>query len=153
MASYTQQLQRLVEDYIQAGKSWPTDLRSVAAWAVNSGLWQPQQSAIISQCADQLARALREEYIKDPQGRRVRTKHPAPTYQNGKQLVFWDDIRTASRDHMRAAFQTRRRQIVGDCHQLKTDIDSYNDNYNQAQPVQMVFDFTQDLQELDAATP
>ena len=66
MASYTQQLQRLVEDYIQAGKSWPTDLRSVAAWAVNSGLWQPQQSAIISQCADQLARALREEYIKDP---------------------------------------------------------------------------------------
>ena len=54
---------------------------------------------------------------------------------------------------MRAAFQTRRRQIVGDCHQLKTDIDSYNDNYNQAQPVQMVFDFTQDLQELDAATP
>ena len=151
--SYTQQMQRLAEDYIQAGEPWPATARAIAAWAIRNNLWQPQPSAVISQCADHLARALREEYRTDPQGRRVRAKHLAPIYQNGKQMVFWDDIQTASRDHMRAAFQTRRRQIVGDCHQLKTDLDSYNENFNTSQPIQMVFDFTQDLQEWDAATP
>ncbi len=153
MASYTQQLQRIADDYKQAGEPWPASARAIAAWAIRNNLWQPQPSAVVSQCADHLARALREEYITDPQGRRVRAKHHAPSYQNGKQMALWDDIKTASRDHMRAAFQTRRRQIVGDCHQLKTDIDSYNDNYNLFQPIQMVFDFTQDLQELDADIP
>ena len=152
-STYNQQMRRLFDDYQQDGGTWPTDLQTVAAWAVRNRLWQPQQSAVISQCADHLARALREEYITDRQGRRVRAKHPAPTYRNGKQLMLWDDIRTASRDHMRAAFQTRRRQIVGDCHQLKTDVDSYNDNYNSGQQIPMIFDFTQDLQELDATIP
>jgi hypothetical protein len=31
---------------------------------------------------------------------------------------------------MEIAFQQRRQQILGDCRQLKTDVDSYNDNYN-----------------------
>ena len=148
--SYTQQMQRLVGEYIQAGETWPTTVRAVATWAIQNNLWQPQQSATVSQCADHLSRALREEYRTDPQGRRVRAKHPAPVFQSGKQMVFWDDIKTASRDHMRAAFQTRRQQVVGDCQQLKTDMDSYNDNYNPGQPIQMVFDFSQDLKELDA---
>ena len=29
----------------------------------------------------------------------------------------------------------------------------FNDNYNTGQPIQTVFDFTQDLQELDASAP
>lgn len=149
--SYSQQMQRLVEDYREAGEVWPTTMRTVAAWAVRQGRWQPQPSAIIGQCAEHLSRALREEYLTDPQGRRVRAKHPAPIYQDGKQMILWDDIQTASRSHMQAAFQTRRRQIVGDCHQLKTDVDSYNQNHNTERPIQMVFDFTQDLDEWDAA--
>ena len=147
------QLQDIVDDYIQAGRIWPTTTRDVAAWAILNDRWKPQPSALVTQCADQISRAMREEYRTDPQGRRVRAKHPAPVYQNGKQMVLWDDISTASPGHMRAAFQTRRRQIVGDCHQLKTDLDSYNDNHNNGQPIQMVFDFAQDLQELDAAMP
>ena len=151
--SYNRQMQQLVEEYRQSGGVWPAPTRAVAAWAVHNNRWKPQPSAVISQCADHISRALREEYITDSQGRRVRTKHPAPTYQNGKQTSFWDDIRTASPGHMQAAFQVRRRQIVGDCNQLKTDIDSYNDNYNTGQQIRMIFDFTQDLRELDAALP
>ena len=148
--SYSEQMQEIVRQYQAAGEPWPAASRTIATWAIRNKLWQPQPSAIISQCADQLSRALREEYRTDPQGRRVRAKHPAPMCQGGKQMLLWDDIKTASRDHMHTAFQTRRRQIVGDCHQLKTDIDSYNDNYNVGQTIPMVFDFTQDLQELDA---
>ena len=42
-------------------------------------------------------------------------------------------------------------QIVGDCRQLKMDVDSYNDNRLPVQPIQMIFDFTYDLEELALA--
>ena len=51
---------------------------------------------------------------------------------------------------MQAAFAQRRQQIVGDCHRLKIDVDSYNENRSPEQPIQMVFDFSDDLAELKA---
>ena len=150
MPSFTEQLQRIVTRYREDGQPWPATSRALAAWAISNGLWQPQRAALLSQCADQISRALREEYITDPQGRRVRTKHPARVERDGKQLVLWDDIRTASRSHMRVAFQSRRQQIVGDCHQLKIDVDSFNDNRSPLEPIQMNFNFTRDLEELEA---
>jgi hypothetical protein len=91
---------------------------------------------------------MREEYIVDVQGRRVRAKHAARV----EQAVFWADIRTAPREHMEIAFRQRRQQILGDCHQLKDDVDSYNENQGTGAPIQMVFDFTNDLLELEAVT-
>ena len=46
--------------------------------------------------------------------------------------------------------QQRRHQIVGDCRQLKMDVDSYNQNRTPDQPIQMIFDFTYEsgIQEL-----
>ena len=148
MASYVEQLQRIVRNYREDGQRWPASSRAVAAWAISQNLWQPQRGALINQCAEQISRALREEYITDPQGRRVRTKHSARVEEDGEQLVLWDDIRTASRSHMRIAFQQRRHQIVGDCHQLKMDADSFNENQYPAHPIQISFDFTRDLEEL-----
>ena len=150
MPSFNGQLQRIVTQYRDEGHPWPATSRAIAAWAISNGLWHPQRTALLSQCADQISRALREEYITDPQGRRVRTKHPAKTEGDGTQLILWDDIRTASRTHMRVAFQNRRRQIVGDCHQLKQDADSFNENRSPLDPIQMNFNFTRDLEELEA---
>lgn len=92
---------------------------------------------------------MREEYIVDAQGRTVRAKHAAPVKQDGEQAFLWADIRTAGRRHMENALQQRRQQIVGDCRQLKVDADGYNENPNAGRPIQMVFDFTQDLAELE----
>jgi hypothetical protein len=50
---------------------------------------------------------------------------------------------------MELAFAQRRQQILGDCHQLKMDVDSYNDGHADETPIQMVFDFTNDLAELE----
>jgi hypothetical protein len=50
---------------------------------------------------------------------------------------------------METAFQQRRQQIVGDCHQLKVDVDSYNQNFNPGDAIQMVFDFRDDLAEVE----
>jgi hypothetical protein len=90
---------------------------------------------------------MREEYIVDPQGRTIRAKHAARV----EQAVLWGDIRTAPRAHMEIAFKQRRQQIVGDCRQLKADVDSFNDNRSPTQPIQMSFDFTRDVLELEAA--
>lgn len=148
--SLTEQLQKIVREYIEGGGEWPATTRQIAVWAIERKRWAPQSDTLISQCAEQLARAMREEYILDPQGRTVRAKHAARLQQDGEQQVLWADIRTAERSHMEIAFQQRRQQIVGDCRQLKTDVDSFNDNANPGVPLQMVFDFSADLAELEA---
>lgn len=147
MPNYSKQLQKIVDAYIQDLQPWPATTHEIAAWAVSKRIWQPQPSSVIDQCANQLARAMREEHIVDPQGRTVRAKHVAKVDRNGDQLPLWADIRTASREHMEIAFAQRRQQIVGDCKQLKTDVDSFNENRSADNPIQMIFDFTYDVEE------
>ena len=147
--SYLKQMQKIVTEYRKDRQSWPADKRTIAAWAVRTGHWQPQPGALIGQCADELARAMREEYFTDAQGRRVRAKHAAKFLKDGKQTTLWGDVRSEDRKFMVVAFSGRRQQILGECHQLKTDVDSYNQNRNSANPIQVVFDFTTDLAELD----
>jgi len=134
---------------METNQPWPATTHQIASWAISKKLWQPPPSTIIDVCADQLARAMREEHIVDPQGRTVRAKHVVRIERDGKQLRLWDDIRKAERQHMEIAFQQRRQQIVGDCRQLKTDIDSYNENRKPGKPIQMIFNFTLDLKEAE----
>jgi hypothetical protein len=152
MATYMKQMQRIVDDYRLSGEPWPTSAKAIADWAIKSARWEFPVSAIRRRCAEDIAAAMREEYTTDRKGRRVRLLHPAATKaDSGEQLVLWDDIRTAPRSHMEVSFQQRRQGIVGDCRQFKTDVDSYNDAYPDAEPIQIVFDFTMDLAELEAA--
>lgn len=48
---------------------------------------------------------------------------------------------------MEIAFQQRRQQIVGDCRQLKRDVDYFNEAHPIEPPIQMMFDFTEDVDE------
>jgi hypothetical protein len=147
--TYTEQLQKIVSEYRAAGQPWPATSHEMAVWAIAGGKWHPQHGAMVRKCAEEISDAMREEYFTDPQGRRVRTKHVARIGDGSTQIPLWADIRTATRTHMEVAFQQRRQQILGDCRQLKTDADSYNENYSSAEPIQMIFDFTDDLAELE----
>ncbi len=108
---------------------------------------------LLSKAAEDVARAMREEYAIDPQGRRVRVKHAARVVEDGVQQSLWADFRDPAvpRSHIELALKQRREQIVGDCFQLKMDTDSYNQNHNPGRTIQMVFDFTLDLEELEAS--
>lgn len=150
--SLLEQNQRIVSRYREARQPWPARTTDIARWAIKERLWEISPGTIIRQCADQIANALREVFVTDPQGRRVRLMHAAPYRQNGRQYLLWDDMRTAPHQHMRLAFQQRRQQIVMDCHQLQVDTESYNENYNKEKPVQMVFDFRLDLEELKVSS-
>ena len=147
MSTLKKQFQRIAHEYMRQRGVDYIDLQEVAEWAIRTNRWEPQKSALIRQCKEFLGRALREEYFTDPQGRRVRSKHVVVKEKNGKQISLWGDIRTADRKHMAVSFQQRRRLIVGDCCQLKMDVDSFNDNYNKDAPIQMSFNFTLDIEE------
>lgn len=150
MKTYTEQLQGIVRLYRAAHQPWPAAAKQIALWAIDSGHWEPQRAALVDQCAEELSRAMREEYITDAQGRSVRANHAARVFRDGEQLTLWADIRSATRQHMEVAFQQRRQQIVGDCRQLKVDVDSFNQNRAATQPIQIVFDFRNDLAEMEA---
>jgi hypothetical protein len=148
----TQLNQEVVDKYIAAGQPWPATARQMAEWAIQYKEWVPPRGSLVNLCADQLSRTMSEEYITDAQGRRVRAKHVVRTEQEGKQRYLWDDIRRADHAHMEVAFQQRRHQIMADCLQLKKDVDSYNENRQPVSPIQMIFDFTEDLTELELAS-
>ena len=148
--SYYEQLRSLADQYFSDHDGSAT-AKDIAGWAIQTGRWAPQHGSMINQCAEELSRAMREDYITDAQGRTVRAKHAARIKEGGKQITLWADIRTAGHSHMERAFGQRRRQILGDCRQLKADVDSYNDNRCPTEPIQVVFDFTLDLAELEAA--
>jgi hypothetical protein len=146
-SSYTRQLWNIAEAYQESGEPWPASARTMVQWARRMKLLAMRDADIDARLADDLARALREQYYLDPQGRNVRTKHCARISINGQQQTLWDDIRTADRGFVVMATQQRRQQIVGDCRQLKTDVDSFNQNNNHGDPIKLVLDFTYDVEE------
>ena len=149
--NFTSQVQNIVKKYRAGRQPWPATAKEIAAWAIQKQLMQPHPMAFLNQCANQIADAMREEYFIDPQGRSVRAKVVAQVQRNGETLPLWQDIRSGDRAHIEIALKQRRQQIVGDCRQLKTDVDSFNQNYNTGEPVQIVFDFRRDLEEADGA--
>jgi hypothetical protein len=129
---------------------WPAPARALAVWAIRNGLWKPTESAVVTICAEAFASAMREEYFTDPQGRVVRAKHAARITKDKTQLTLWGDMRTEDPKFMATAFQNRRQQIVGDCRQLKLDVDSYNENRKPPKAFQLILDFTDDVAEAEA---
>jgi len=149
----TEWLQEIVRDYIADGQSWPAGRREIGAWAIRKKRWSPPDRSAIDQCAKEIAEAMRLEMETDPQGRTVRAKHCAKISEkdaNGQlvQKTLWFD-RSAPPDLMHISLQQRRKGILGDNKQLKTDQDSYNDNNAYGAHIQLSFDYTADLHELE----
>lgn len=149
-------LQDIVSEYIASGEPWPADRRTIAAWAVKNKRWEPPSKSNIDQCAQELAEAMRAEMETDPQGRSVRAKHCAKITEqdeSGKfvQRTLWFD-RSAPPDLMHVSLQQRRRAILGDNTQLKTDQDSYNENNTYGAYIELSFNYEPDLAELEHAS-
>ena len=145
--SYYEALQEFADEYLtETGKSEATT-HDFASWAIQTGRWEPPPDLILKRCKDDFAHALREQCIKNRPGPPVRAKHVARRVEGGEQRYFWADIRRTSRNHMENSFQLRRKQIVGDCRQLDIDRAYWNDNNPHEEPIQLSFDFTDDVEE------
>ena len=118
------------------------------ASGVAAGLLQLPEIDPYDVLAEDMAQALRAEYGTDNEGRRYRINHAVRVSKAGVQYTFWAEMGFAPHDHMEKAFAQRREQIVGDCFQLKTDVDVYNSLTAASMPkVQMVLDFADDVAE------
>ncbi len=148
MATYTEQMQNLYEEYVADGNKVPVETKTLARWAISSGRWKMRPEDVVRKCAEELSRAFRQEYRTDETGKRIRTKHAAQVFDGEAQKSLWCDIDTAPRAHMQRAFSQRRKQIVGDCHQLANDVGYYNRKNEKQAPIQLLLDFTDDVEEL-----
>ncbi len=150
--SYNKQIQTHIEEYRRTVNNGPVTSREIALWLIRESKWEPS----LDEAADILTRdvsdALRTQFTTDADGRRVRRKHAVrykETLTDGtkQQLTLWYDIEIAPPHFMLQSFQQRREGIAGDCWQLKQDVDSYNKFHNNAAPIQMLLDFTEDMEE------
>lgn len=155
-SNYLEQCQEIIHKYIDAGNEWPAPMKLVAQFAYENKLWTRKPPSIIEFASRELARAARQDYVTDPQGRRVRRLHAfRKTVNEGLEYVqrtFWTDLYTAEPEDMQLALQQRRLGILGDCRQLKVDTDSYNDNNIHDAHIQLSLDFGPDVAELELPT-
>jgi hypothetical protein len=151
MSAYSNAVKSYIDRYkAEVGDHGLIDPHALAGWAYKNGLHKPNAKTIIDAIAADIAQVFREEYRTDGLGRRYRAKHAAKTKAGNKTLSLWGDIddRNAPHEHFVRSFGQRRQQIVGDCFQLKTDADVYNDTRKPERPIQVVLDFTLDVEEL-----
>jgi hypothetical protein len=147
MPNLTEQLLKIVEDYRAADEPWPATREQIAEWAVANDRYQLTRGMAVNQCAERISRAMGLEHVKDNKGRSVRKYYAARIRENGQLVMKWDDL-NAERPFMEMAAANRRNQVLGQCLQLKNDIDSYNDRHCPDRPIQIDFNFNIDLEEL-----
>ena len=151
MTAYANQVKDYLERYqAEVGGDGLIEPHAVAAWAYQHGFHKPSLKTVIDVIAADIAQVLREEYRTDALGQRYRAKHAVRSKQGSKSLSLWADIDDdrAPREHFVRSFSQRRQQIVGDCFQLKTDVDVYNGKHPTQKQIQIPLDFTYDVEEL-----
>lgn len=151
MTAYSNQIKEYISRFKDEVRSdGLIDPQELAAWAYNKGLHKPNLSTVIDLIAADIAQVFREEYRTDKFGRSYRAKHAVKTKVGNRSQSLWGDMddENAPREHFIKSFADRRRQIVGDCVQLKTDVDVYNDKKPEMPQIQIPLDFTNDVVEL-----
>jgi hypothetical protein len=151
MSGYSNAVKDYVERYKrEVNSDGLVDPHDVAEWAYKNGLHKPSVKTVIDAIASDIAQVFREEYRVDRYGRRYRAKHATTHKRGNKTLALWADLDdpNAPHTHFVKSFAQRRQQIVGDCVQLKTDVDVYNEKRTPVEPIQVPLDFTLDVIEM-----
>ena len=147
MAKYKEALQSIWRRYEHEHGAAPATAREAVMWGVSKGLIEAPEIDPFAKLAEDMSTALREEYATDSKGRRYRVNHAVRVTKGGVQHTFWAMMKDAPRHHMQKAFIQRREQIVGDCVQLSTDVEVYNDMISGQTSIPMLFDFRDDVEE------
>ena len=151
MSAYANQVKSYIERYrTETGGDGLLDPHEVAAWAYTRGLHKPSIRTVVDAIAADIAQVFRENYRTDQHGQRYRAMHAVREKKGDKTMSLWADMddERAPRSHFVKSFSQRRQQVVGDCLQLKTDVDVYNDKNVFQPPIQLHLDFTLDVEEL-----
>ncbi len=151
MSAYADQVKAYIEKYrAEVDSDGLLDPHALAEWAYQRGLHKPSLRTVVDAIASDISKLFREEFRTNVDGQRYRAKHAVRFKRGDKTMSLWADIDDGSvpREHFAKSFSQRRQQIVGDCYQLKTDVDVYNSKNGMQKPIQIPLDFTLDVEEL-----
>lgn len=152
MAKYKDQLRAIWKQYRNEKSTDPIDLQTVAKWAIDKRLWAPRPVDLNQSLANDLAQALREEKRVDRSGREYRANIPVrQRAKDGITLFQWADIDDAPRLHVEKSVQQERRSISSDCYALLMKVEHYNDAHPDEEPIQLILDFNEDVEEMKIA--
>jgi len=152
MLTKNEKLQQAWHSYEGKNNHLPTSARQAVEWAVANGILELPTIDPYDVLAGDMASALREEFATDDKGRRYRVNHAVRITKGGVQHTFWAMLGYAPHSHMEKAFTQRREQIIGDCLQLRSDVDVYNEmNLGKRPAIQLILDFVDDVAERQIA--
>jgi len=151
VTAYSNAVRDFVNRYsVEAGPDALLDPHAIAEWAYNRGLYKPNARTVIDAIATDIAQVFREEYRVDRNGRRYRAKHAATEKRGTKTIALWGDMDDPNVPPapFTKSFAQPPQRIGGDCMQLKTDVDVYNDKRQPSELLQVPLDFTLDVEEM-----
>lgn len=149
MTTKNERYQKMFPLYREETGKNTLDMHEVAQWMMSRGVEAPKPKTPIDLLAEQLSIAARDEHIRDPEtGWDYRRNHAYKVSStDGKQLTLWVELETATRPQMEMSLANRRNQMLGDGTQMKIDESVWNKRNSDKEPINMVLDFTEDVNE------
>jgi hypothetical protein len=139
----------MIRAYKDATGKDAVDMREVAKWAVANGWQMPKPEDPLDRLARDLSRAAAQEVRTDSRtGRPYRANHVYITKSGDVQQHLWIDIDVEkARTRMFVSLTLRRDQMVSDGVKLTNDAEHWNSINPGQEPIQLVMDFTEDIEE------
>jgi dienelactone hydrolase len=132
--------------YMQETGETEVDMHKVAQWLILKGYKAKTPPSQVDLLAKELSKQAREQTRMDVvSGDSYRAYHAFTQRQGDAQLTLWVDIDQAPRKPMQRSLLQRREQMVGDGVQLSLDRDHWNRIHPNEDPIQIDFDFTDDI--------
>lgn len=152
MGTFKENMLKIWNQYCEDVSADPADLREMATWAMSKGLWAPRPVDVTASFVREMADVLREQTRTDKDGREYRAFIPAREKgKDGLPLFKWADIDVAPRAHVEKGLQGERRSIANDCFALAMKRDHYNAMHPDEEPLQVVMNFEEDVEEMKIA--
>jgi hypothetical protein len=142
-------IEKIVEAFRKANGDGEFSLSEMAAWAIQNGLWAPSMKSKVSILRGELSEAM-QSARRNYKGMKVREYHCIQQkLDDGAIQTVWAHIDVATPQFMEQSFSRRRTSEANRCYQLHSDIVYWNEEKNPPQPVEMLFDFRDDIADRD----
>ena len=146
MATKNKEMQFVIRQWKAETGNVEIDMHKVAEYAHSMGWPLPEPISAIERLAKEFSKAAREETRQDGEtGHEYRVYHAFKS--DGQGVMLWVDIDEAPRKIMVKSAVMRREQVVGDMVQLYLDLDHWNRKNGNEEPIVLVTDVTEDVQE------
>jgi hypothetical protein len=154
MTTKLKEMQKVIRYYKEETGKTEVDMKEVVRFAVTKLGWKvPPPKDPVDRLVSEFSKAARDEIrYDDTTGKPYRANHAYPVKQGEVQFHLWIDIDEAPRHLMLKSLIMRREQMVNDGLQLTYDADHWNSINPSEKPIQLVLDFTEDIEERKLAS-